>query len=260
MSAKRSSIQITLDSIYALLMREIKIRYGTSKLGYFWAFAEPISQAAILATLFTLVGRNSISGVPVALFLISGVMPFKTFSRLISQLSSSTAANKVLYSFRQVSPIDPLIALLLIELATFFVVYTSILLIMFWLGFDSWPDNLLGLITASLLLLTMGVGVSLFVSALSSYWLDSTKIVSIVMRPMFFISGIFYCATMIPPQYWYLFSWNPVFHAIELSRHSFFESYATPIGDWGYLAFISVLLFVVGFMAFWVSRRRFITS
>ena len=58
------------DTIHALLMRELKTRFGAKKLGYFWALAEPIAQAAIFALLFTLIGRTSITGVPVALFLI----------------------------------------------------------------------------------------------------------------------------------------------------------------------------------------------
>lgn len=257
---KRSSLQIMRDTVHALLMRELKTRFGNSKLGYFWAIAEPAAQASIIAILFTLIGRNSLAGVPVALFLISGVMPFKSFSKVVNQLSSGITANKALFAYRQVSPIDPIITRFIIELATFFIVYLIILAVMFWLGFEVVPQDLLMLITVSLLLLAMGFGIALCMNSAVSYWQDATKLLSMVMMPMFFISGILYTATMIPAKFWYLFSWNPVFHAMELSRTAFFASYETPVGDLGYLALVALAFNVLGVMLYRVNRVRFITS
>jgi len=77
---------------------------------------------------------------------------------------------------------------------------------------------------------------------------------------MFFISGIFFAATMIPQQYWYLFSWNPLFHAIELSRDAFFISYATPVGDWVYLSTCALVSLAFGLICFYANRMRFITK
>ena len=76
---------------------------------------------------------------------------------------------------------------------------------------------------------------------------------------MFFISGIFYCATMIPAKYWYLFSWNPVFHAIELSRASFFYNYETPIGSWNYLTLITLCFVTFGLMLYRINRQKFVS-
>ncbi len=258
MQVKRSSIQIAKDTVHALLMRELKTRFGASKLGYFWALAEPVAQASIIAVLFTLIGRNSLSGVPVALFLISGVMPFKAFSKTLTQLSSGITANKALFAYRQVSPIDPIITRLIIELSTFFIVYIIILAVMFWLGFDVWPQDILALIVASFLLLLLAFGLALCMSSALLYWQDSDKILGMVMTPMFLISGILYCATMIPAKFWFLFTWNPIFHAIELSRDAFFVSYQTPVGSWGYLALTSLFFTTLGLMLYRVNREKFV--
>jgi len=257
--APRSSLQIMNDTVHALLMRELKTRFGTSKLGYFWAIAEPAAQASILAILFTLIGRSSLSGVPVALFLISGVMIFKTFSKSLTQLSVGIQSNTALFSYRQVSPIDPLITRFIIELATFFIVYVIILAVMFWLGFDVWPQDLLALITASLLLMFLAVGLALCLTVAGLYWQDTNKLLGMVMTPMFFISGVLFCATMIPQQFWYLFTWNPIFHAIELSRDAFFVSYETPVGSWLYLGIVTLVFNVLGLMLYRVNRIRFVT-
>lgn len=258
-AAKRSSLQITIDTVHALLMRELKTRFGSSKLGYFWAIAEPAAQASVIAILFTLIGRSSLSGVPVALFVISGIMPFKAFSKSLTQLSAGIQSNTALFTYRQVSPIDPLITRLIIEVATFFIVYSIILSVMYWLGLNVWPEDLLALIGASLLLMALAVGLALCLSAAQLYWQDTNKILGMVMTPMFFISGILFCATMIPAKFWYLFSWNPIFHAIELSRDAFFVSYVTPVGSWSYLALVAFGFLVLGLMLYRVNRIRFVT-
>ena len=255
----RAALQIMRDTVHALLMRELKTRFGSSKLGYFWALAEPALQAGVMAIMFSLIGRSSLSGVAVALFVISGIMPFKAFSKTLTQLSSGISANKALFAYRQVSPIDPILTRLMIELATFFIVYIVLLGVMAWLGFDVWPQDLLALMAASLLLIILGFGIALCMSSALLYWQDATKMLAMIMTPMFFISGIFFCATMIPAKYWFLFTWNPIFHAIELSRDAFFVSYTTPVGSWGYLAFVSLSFVTLGLMLYRVNRIRFVT-
>lgn len=254
----RDSLHIMRDTIHALLMRELKTRFGSSKLGYFWAIAEPAAQATVLAVVFALIGRTSLTGVPIALFLISGVMPFKAFNKSLTQLSAGIKSNAALFSYRQVSPIDPLITRLIIEFATFFIVYGIILLVMFWIGFYVWPQDLLALITASLLLMFLAVGLALCLSVAQLYWQDANKLLGMIMTPMFFISGVFYCATMIPQQFWYLFSWNPIFHAIELSRDAFFVSYETPVGSWMYLGLLTLGVNVLGLILYSVNRIKFV--
>jgi capsular polysaccharide transport system permease protein len=245
-------------TVHALLMRELKTRFGANRLGYFWALFDPIMQAAVIGLLFTFIGRSSLVGVPVALFIISGILPFQFFSQLLPQLSAAVQANKNLLSYKQVTAIDPILTRILIETATFIIVYTIILSFMAWLGLDVFPDDILALIAASTLLLILGIGIGLLLCSAITFWKDTGKILQIILRPMFFISGIFFCATMIPSQYWYLFSWNPIFHIIELSRDALFDSYTTPIGDWVFVSKVSFISLGLGLMTFKLCRQRFI--
>ena len=256
---KRKSLQIMSDTVHALLMRELKTRFGSSKLGYFWAIVEPVGQVAILAILFTLIGRRSIAGVPVALFIITGVMTYSVFRKITTNLSKAISSNRALLTYRQVSPIDPVLTRFVIEFATFFIIYLIIISIMTWVYVYSFPADVLGVILASILLMCFSLGLALCLSCLLAYWADADKIITMIMRPMFFISGVFYCATMIPNKYWFLFDWNPVFHAIELSRSSFFETYESPIGDWKFLFFTSLVSLVLGLMLYRFNRIRFVT-
>lgn len=256
----RTSLQIMKDSVYALMMRELKTRFGAKKLGYFWAIVEPAAQASIMAIMFSLIGRSSLAGVPVALFMISGLMPFKFFSKLMPQLASSVQANKALFTYRQVSVIDPLITRLIIEVVTYILVFCIILAVMAWIGFDVGMQDFLAFLMINLLLISLGLGMGLLLCVASAYWEDTTKVVAMVMTPMFMISGIFFTATMIPQKYLYLVDWNPIFHIIELIRQAMFVGYTSPVGDWQFVAFCALLTNSAGLMLYQVSRQRFITS
>ncbi len=256
----RTSLQIMKDTVFALMMRELKTRFGAKKLGYFWAIAEPAAQASILAVMFSLIGRSSLSGVPVALFMISGLIPFKFFSKLMTQLAGSVGANKALFTYRQVSIIDPLITRLIIEVVTYIVVFCIILGVMAWLDFDVKMQDFLAFLMINILLISLGLGMGILLCVASAYWEDVTKVVGMVMLPMLMVSGVFFTATMVPQKYHYLFDWNPIFHIIELIRQAMFVSYTTPMGDWQYVAFCALVANAAGLMLYQVSRQRFITS
>ncbi|MCH1930208.1 ABC transporter permease [Shewanella sp. A25] len=257
---KRSHWQIMCDVVFALIIRELKTRFGANRLGYFWAVAEPMAQAGLMALIFSLLGRSSLSGIPVALFMLVAILPFKLFSKLLPQLAAAVDANKALLGYRQVTAIDPIISRLLIEIMTFFVVYILIMAMLAWLGFDVLPNNLLSLLIVNALTILLATGLGLMLCAATTWWKDTSKIVSMVMQPMFFISGIMFCATMIPQQYWYLLSWNPLFHVTELSRDAYFDGYQTPVGSFTYLGLWAIASFTLGLMTFRINRGRFIGS
>lgn len=255
----RTSLQIMRDTVFALMMRELKTRFGAKKLGYFWAIAEPAAQAVVMAILFSLIGRSSLSGVPVALFMISGIMPFKFFSKLFPQLANAVSANKSLFTYRQVSPIDPLLTRLIIEVVTYIVVFVALLAGLAWLGFDVEMQNFLSFITINFVLVSLGLGVGLLLCVASAFWEDTTKVVAMVMTPMFFLSGIFFTATMIPQKYHYLIDWNPIFHVIELIREAMFLSYTTPVGDLGYVVMCALITNGLGLMLYRTHYQKLIS-
>tara|TARA_B100001250_G_scaffold30870_1_gene25338 strand:+ start:1570 stop:2370 length:801 start_codon:yes stop_codon:yes gene_type:complete len=260
----RTSWQITLDTLYALLFRELKTRFGAKRTGYFWAIAEPALQTLLMTVLFSFIGRNTLTGVPVMIFMLTGFVPFGLFGKMLKSVSTAVSANKGLLGYRQVSPIDPVVIRVMIELVTTLLVYVVLLFLMAWLGVEilSWmqldviPDNPLGVLAALLLLAAFSSGLGLIVTVGSAYWEDLDKIVSIATRPMILLSAVFYAMSMVPPQYWYLLSWNPVLHAIELGRDSFFVTYNTPVGSWVYLGSMAAGAQLIGLMLYQVARNR----
>lgn len=257
---KRSSLAIMTDVVMALLVRELKTRFGSSRLGYFWALAEPILQASVMAVIFTVLQRTSVNGIEIAPFLLVAVVPFKFFAKLLPQLTVAAQSNQALLAYRQVTPIDPLLTRFIIEVATLILVFVIIGLIMSWLGFNMWPQDLLALILVLGVLAWLGFGIGLCLCVAVIYWKDTTKLLSFVMAPMFFISGIFFAATMIPEPFWKYFTWNPIFHALELSRDAYFKAYETPVGDLAFIAGCALFFNALGLMLYQVNKHKFVSS
>lgn len=258
--ARRTPLQVMKDTVSALLARELKTRFGSKRLGYFWALAEPVLQAGIIAGLFTILGRTSLSGVPIALFILLGVLPFRGFTKVSVQLSTSIKANKALFSYRQVSIIDPFVTRLLIEAATYLTVYILLMTILLWLGFQVIPEKPMELILINLLMLVMASGYGLLLANIVIFYEEMPRIINLINQPLFFISGIFFVITMIPSNYWDYLTWNPLLHFTELSRDAMFFNYQTPVGDWFYILFITVGLWGTGLALYWINRYRFLAT
>jgi len=248
------------DTVSALLARELKTRFGSKKLGYFWALTEPVLQASVIAIVFTILGRASLSGAPVALFILLGILPFRGFTKVSIQLATAIKANKALFSYRQVSPIDPFVTRFLIETATYTCVYFLLLGILAWLDFSVMPEKPLEFIFINITMLIMAGGFGLILCSAIVFYEDASRVIGLVMQPFFFISGVFFVMPMIPVKYWSYLTWNPLLHLTELSRDAMFSSYQTPVGEWSYLLFIVVCLWALGLSLYWVNRQRFLAA
>lgn len=257
----RSSLQIMRDTVYALFIRELRTRFGGSRLGYFWAIAEPAGQAAVLTTIFSLMGRTSLSGVEIPVLMLVGLVPFKLFTKLISQLSNAVLSNKGLMAYRQVEPIDPIITRLLIELATMAIVFVTLMFSMYWfLGYKVTPVSLPGVLLAIFLLVALAVGIALILCVLFEYFPDMSKVVGVIMTPMMIVSGVFFSASMVPTQYWGLLDWNPAFHCLELIRESYFYGYDPGFSSLEFVVKVVIIADFIGMLLFVSYRTKLVSS
>lgn len=262
----RTSWQVMSDSIYALFFRELKTRFGSKRMGYFWAVAEPALSTMVMATLLSVAGRRSFYGIPVMLFMLTGFISFGLYSKLSSSISNAISANKGLLGYRQVAPIDPVITRFIIEFLTTLIVFVILVAFIGWLSVDllDWmridviPQNFIGILSSLALLAILSASLGLIVAIATVHWDGAEKVYSIATRPMMILSGVFFPITVIPEKYWYLLSWNPVLHAIELVRDSYFYAYTTPVGSWIYLGGLAFGFLLLSLMLYNTNRHRLV--
>jgi capsular polysaccharide transport system permease protein len=240
--------------IHAVVLREVKTMFGRYQLGYIWALIEPIMYVAVLVVIFNLFGRASVAGMPLSLFIITGILPYLMFVRTVQAAMQAVEANRALLTFPQVTPIDIVAARTILQIVTTLVVFAVIVVgVAVVLGPFRIADPMAvawWLIAAGLL----GAGAGAFFGAWTSIFPAVERLVpTLLSRPLFFVSGVFFTADLIPENVRPYALLNPLLHVIELLRSAFFPDFDSAYGDPGY-AFLSlaaaVFLGLLGHRAF----------
>lgn len=253
---KQSSWEIQKAVIFALFVRELRARFGRFRLGYAWAVLEPLALIAVLSGLRVFWGRSDIAGLPYPLFFASGIMPFLLFQHILNDSLNAVESNQGLFNYQRVKPADSVFSKVLLEtLITFF---TGILIFvgMYLLGLHFTWNNTLAFVLTMTLLVMFSTGLGLCCSVIAPLWQDSKKIIPVIIRPFFFISGIMFPAGSVPQPYRDYMLLNPLLHVSELVRGSMFVEYQNPMGDIGYLGFCSLVSLMIGLMVYrkWFLR------
>jgi capsular polysaccharide transport system permease protein len=228
--------------VHALVLRETRTRFGQHRLGYLWALAEPIVWIATFYGVFVLAGRTGTEGMALIPFLATGIVTYQLFAKTSDQGAAAISGNKALLYYPQVQTLDLVVARTALEAVTYTVVFVVIVgldaLVAGGVRVDSLLTTAWGLLLASLLGMTLG----LMFCALSVVWPTIDRLRGPLLRPLFWISGLFFTANSLPSTARDVLLYNPVFHCVEIVRDGWFPSYTAHYADGRY-----VLLWVLGF-------------
>lgn len=241
--------------LFALFLRELKTRFGAKRFGAFWVIGEPLLHIMFLLFIFVFLRSRMMPQVPFELFLITGLIPFFIFKNIVMGLMSSIDANKALFSYRPVKPIDTYITRVILEVLIYTSVFSVILLIFgFFGGFDISIARPLEVFGVFMLLVMMGFTFGIIASLLAHVFSITKTIISFMMTILYFLSGIMYPLWIVPGSYLTVLEYNPVLHLIELFRENFFSHYPHVNGI--SIVYPSIIIIVTLFIALYFYRYR----
>ncbi|UCH75346.1 MAG: ABC transporter permease [Rhodospirillales bacterium] len=258
--ARSASLRVQLRVVHALLLREINTRFGQYRFGYVWAVAEPITHVVVLSFIFGIRSRTAAEGVEFPIFLATGIIPFVAFRNMVTRTMATVEANRALYTYPQVRPFDTLIARFVLEVVIYSLVFVLFMVGAGWVGFDVAVQDPLVVLVVFLALGLLGLGVGALACVLNDVLPDVAQMVPIILRPLYFISGIFFSVEVIPAEYRVWLLWNPVLHALELIRGHYFDAIEAHYGDPLYLAAWTFACLSFGLLTFHVYRNRLVAS
>lgn len=256
----RTSLQVLRDVVFGLLIRELKTRFGSYRLGYAWALLDPLLMLAAFSLIFGLRGHGGFGGAPAPLFITAGYLPFLFFKNVVSKLQSAVSSNMGLFCYRQVTPFATFIARFVLEVIVGVVVGIILVLGLLWFGFDAIPNDPLLVILIYFLLMTFSFSLGILFSIICNLFQEANKFLDLLMMPLMFISCVMYPLISIPAQYQHLFLWNPLVHALELIRSGWIAGYSSPNVSWEYLSGVTLLLLTFAMSCYRLSHRRLIAS
>ncbi|WP_246026715.1 ABC transporter permease [Paracoccus luteus] len=244
-------------TVVALMLREISTTYGRSVGGYAWALLDPILGIALLTVVFqgALGAAKPMIGSNFPLFYATGYIPFVMYNDIANKMAASLRYSRPLLAYPAVTFVDALIARWLLNLAThlvvFFVVVGGIALIFRMpLVMDvGVVMQALGLIA----LLAAGVGtMNCFLIMRFPVW---ERAWSILNRPLFLMSAVFFTYESLPNVAQNVLWWNPLVHLIGLLRRGVYGVYPADYVNILYVASIAVGLFLFGLLLLWRRYR-----
>jgi len=230
-----------------MFMREALTRTTADRFAWFWMIAEPTAHVVVMVMMRTFVMKGSlISGADFVPWMITGLLAFFLFREGLLRSLGAINANKGLFAYRQVKPIDPVLVRCFIEgvLKTF--VFLLFIAGGALLGMDIIPHDPLGAIANWLSVWLLGVGAGLVVSASDSLIPEIGRVVRIATLPLLIISGVLFPLNFLPQDIQQYLLYNPIIHAIESLRLSFFAGYRSLNG----VSMVYLWLCVLSLIAF----------
>jgi capsular polysaccharide transport system permease protein len=224
-TSERSPASITWAVWKALFLREAVARLFAGRAAWAWILAEPVVHLVYLNLLFGFILQRLVSGVDGGMFITTGILGFLMVQNTAMRSKEAIAANMGLFTYRQVFPIDTVLVRAALESMLLLISALFLLIGLGLFGSSVFPHDVLSVMAALSALWLSGVGLGLMMSVANELIPEIGKITDMLFRPLYFLSGIMYPVSAIPPAYrdWLLM--NPFVHGIETLRMGFFPQY-----------------------------------
>lgn len=187
-----------------LVAKDLKVRYKSSVLGFFWSLLNPLLMMLVFTFVFTqLLADVTIEHFPV--FVLIGLLSWNWTAASVSEgttalIDNASLINKV-YFPRMLLPISVVASNMANYLLAFPVIFLAMAVTR--MEFTPW---LLYLPVIVLVQATFLTGLVLILSAIHIYFRDTTVLVSIGLTAWFFMTPIFYRVEDVQPDlvaWWY---------------------------------------------------------
>lgn len=244
------------EVIHALVMRETRTRFGAHQLGYLWALVEPSLMILTFFVLFKIGKRVPPFGMDIFPFIATGIIPFLLFSHSVNKVAESINGNKALLFYPQVKPLDLVMARMTLEFCTFSGVFMILLGSNVLYRQELAISDPLLIVMSFVLASALGGSLGLVFCGLSQISKVAERARGPLMRPFFWLSGIFFAANALTGNIRELMLYNPVLHVVELCRGGWFPGYDPVHADPFYVVVWILGLAFVGLSLERVVRRR----
>lgn len=245
-----------LRVLTALTLREIQSQNSSLDYGYAWALIDVCISLGAITVLKVFIKVLSPAGMPPVLFLVSGILPWLTFSTTANSVETAVTRSRRLLLMPDITPLDLILAKALQILCTYGSVFLGVAVAVSYFENAGMPRSVSGVILIYLYSWVLGIAYGMITMPLMRVFPPAGKIIGVVWRFGLLFSGVFFVITMFPEWTWGYLDWNPMLHVEELMRTYWFSTYQTPIGNPLYLAECLAGLAILGLSLERYVRRR----
>lgn len=244
------------DLFYFLVLRDIKVIYKQSILGFLWAIIRPFFSMIVFSIIFGNLAKVPSDGVPYPIFSYAALLPWTYFASALtgstnSLISQSNIFTKV-YFPRIFIPMTPIFA----GLVDFAIAFVLLIGMMVW--FQIAPTiNVVFIPMLILLMILTASGIGMWLSALAIQYRDVKFGIQFLVQLLMYAAPVVWPVSLIPDQYRLLYGLYPMAGVIEGFRSALLGTTAMP---WDILlvgSITAIFFFISGALYFRKMERFF---
>jgi len=258
---RRGPWEVQCAVVFALMVRDMKSRVGGQWVSFVWTVFEPLAHVLVLVWAFAVLRGMTRDHLEFPVFLVAGLVPFFFFQDIVMRMLDAVEASRGLFAYRQVKPLDALVARALVEALMVLIVYAVSLGLLGWLGYHVVPHDPLGLVLMNLLLFLFGISAGLYLTMLSHDRPRLGKVIRLTFMPLYMLSGVLLNVDDLPRPLIEPLLWNPLLHLVELARAAMISAYVPTqgINPWYPMAWIVGLAFA-GLLMYRAKQQLLMTT
>lgn len=211
------------ELIWTLASRDVRVRYKQTVIGVAWAVLQPLMLMTIFTIFFGRLANMPSNDKPYPVLVFAGLLPWTFFASSItlsanSLVNSASLVSKV-YFPRLIIPLASIGSCLV----DFTISFAILLVVMICYGVPLTPALLA---TPFLLLCTacLALGVGIFLSALNVAYRDLKHAIPFVIQVWMFTTPVIYPSSIVPSEYQWLLSLNPMTGLVDAFRSAVFDA------------------------------------
>ena len=238
------------ELIWALSLKELRVRYKRSVLGFIWALLNPLLMMAVLTVVFSTITTMNIHGY--AIFLLSALLPWSFFTQTLSYSVESIVSNaELLKKVRIPKAVFPLAAIVS-NVINFLLSLLPMIIIVLLMRFPlHWTWFFLPIPLIALILFTAGC--AFFFAIANVFFRDVSHIIQIILSAWFYLSPVLYSLDFLPHRYHLFFRLNPMLYLLNGFRMAIYYGHLPSLANMAASLGLGLIALAAGFAVF----RRF---
>lgn len=238
----------------AIFKRDFKSQFRRTLFGPLLAFLSPVIYLAVFIFFRMMFGLPKAEGIPTLPFLFSGIALWLFFSTTLGAIYPGVNANMGILRKMPVNPLIFAISAMGMPLLTMGIYLALLLCMSLYFGVPpSWSWLCLPFLVILVGLFAMGLG--LFVCALGIYKRDIIVLLPIILQLGMFVTPIFFPPDIVPAQFRWAVSINPMAHAVTMFRDALFLGHIPAALSLAITCGMTLLSWLVGYPLFRRTMR-----
>lgn len=238
-----------------LIIRDLKIKYRKSVLGYLWSVLNPLMMMIVLTIVFSSMFRFNIENFPV--YLLTGQLIFNFFSEsttlAMNGILGGASLIKKVYLPKYIFPVSKVLS----SFTTMMFSLAALIIVMVITG-TTFYSTLLGIPLLFIYLLIFSLGIGLALSALVVYFRDIQHLYGVLLTAWMYLTPIFYPLEMLPDWLRVYVENQPLSLFIQVFRESVLYGQWPSLEEHVLCILYSCVSLIIGFWIFKSNEKNFI--